>query len=458
MAIRKRGNTYTITISLGYDELGKQIRRHTTFTPPEGVTAKKAEKLAKEYEALWADKIRGYTSLDENRTFRQLFEWYYENVAPGVLKPNILDHNRHMLETYVMPTIGNVKLKNLTPQLLDTMFRELRVNGKVKNFYKLKDSHALDGHKKRMAKEKVAGSNVFAKLAKGHSSGKPICERIAKAMGKKFSDLFIENDYNRELSPSTVTDVRKNLSAVLSAAVKKELIRRNPVSKTTPIKVNYEAESFLDEAQSLQLLKALETRDLQFRTMITTLLMTGMRGGELCGLLWENVDLDNGIIHIKTNLVYHPIKGERSYVLQSPKTQNSKRYIRIPASLVELFKEHKAEQNKKKEYFGSDWFALDMVFVGEKLGFYGEKTLNTQFKKLAKEIGLPDNIHIHSLRHTAASLLINADIPANVVSEQLGHANTSITQDLYAHVFASSKVKAMQALEMTLLKKDQQEE
>jgi integrase len=48
-------------------------------------------------------------------------------------------------------------------------------------------------------------------------------------------------------------------------------------------------------------------------------------------------------------------------------------------------------------------------------------------------------------------LLINANIPTKIISEQLGHANTAITQDLYAHVYASSKAKAMKALEMTLL-------
>ncbi len=76
--------------------------------------------------------------------------------------------------------------------------------------------------------------------------------------------------------------------------------------------------------------------------------------------------------------------------------------------------------------------------------------MNLKFKQLAKKIGLPDGIHIHSLRHTTASLLINSDIPAKVVSEQLGHASTTITQEIYAHIFASSKVKAMQALDLRL--------
>ena len=166
------------------------------------------------------------------------------------------------------------------------------------------------------------------------------------------------------------------------------------------------------------------------------------------------MDLDNGVIHIITNLAYDPIKGERTYVLQTPKTPKSKRFIRLPNSLIELLREHKVAQDVKKAAFGDSWFHLDMVFVGEKRDFYGEKTLNAQLKKLIRKIGLPEDIHIHSLRHTAASLLINAEIPAKVISEQLGHANTTITQDLYSHVFASSKIKAAEALEMKLLRRN----
>ena len=80
-----------------------------------GVSAGKAEKLAQQYAALWEDKLKGYVSLDENQTFRKLADWYFENVAPTRLKETVLLNNKNMLEIYAMPTIGNVKLKHLTP-------------------------------------------------------------------------------------------------------------------------------------------------------------------------------------------------------------------------------------------------------------------------------------------------------------------------------------------------------
>ena len=66
--VRKRGSSYTITASLGYKEDGSQIRKFTTFTPPPGVTPGKVDKLSREFAVKWEEGIRGYVSLDENKT------------------------------------------------------------------------------------------------------------------------------------------------------------------------------------------------------------------------------------------------------------------------------------------------------------------------------------------------------------------------------------------------------
>jgi len=75
-SIRKRGKTFTVTVYMGYDGFRKQLKKTTTFRPPEGVTNKKAEKLTREFEAVWENKIKGFIALDENRTFSELAQWY----------------------------------------------------------------------------------------------------------------------------------------------------------------------------------------------------------------------------------------------------------------------------------------------------------------------------------------------------------------------------------------------
>jgi hypothetical protein len=127
----KKGLTFTITASLGYDEKGQQIRKFTTFKPPEGVTAGKAEKLANEYAVLWEERIRGYVPLNENKTIRELVEWYFESIAPMVLRPNVVAKNKSSLYAHVIPHIGNVKIKHITPQMLDALFLELHRSGSI---------------------------------------------------------------------------------------------------------------------------------------------------------------------------------------------------------------------------------------------------------------------------------------------------------------------------------------
>lgn len=125
-SIRKRGDTFTITAYMGYDEKGKQRKKTTTFRPPDNVTAGKAEKLAKQFAAVWEEKIRGYVALDEKRTFAELAEWYYSTVAPSVLKEKTLQTYRKTIYDHVIPVIGREKLKNITPPCSTACLRHCR--------------------------------------------------------------------------------------------------------------------------------------------------------------------------------------------------------------------------------------------------------------------------------------------------------------------------------------------
>lgn len=452
-SIRKRGETYTITAYLGYDETGKQIKKTTTFKPPSDVTNGKGEKLAREYAVIWERKIRGYVTLDENRTFSDLVEWYFQNIAPNNLKENIMIDNRNIINTYVMPTLARKKLKEITPVMLDTLFHALRTGGRVKDVYKLKDTSAIKrGKKSEISRQTGLSRHTVTRLSQGLNAERKNAEMIAECLGLRFDDVFVSAVDNRELEVSTVSRVKRCLSAIFTAAVKKEIMQRNPCTNTVTLRRSRSATSFLDEKQALALITALaEQADFQFKTMINTLLFTGMRGGELCGLSWTDVDLDKGIIYIRHTLAYNRGKSEDRHVLQSTKTAAGERYVVIPSSLAALLREHKQLQDERRAALGSAWIGRETVFTSPFGNYYAEQYLNTKFKQLAKKIGLPDGIHIHSLRHTTASLLINADVSPKVISEQLGHASTAITQDLYSHVFASSKARAMQALEVILI-------
>ena len=84
--ITKRGNTFQIVVSMGYDTDGKKIRKTTTFKPPANTTEKKAEKLAKDFAFEFEQRCKGMTELKENMRFADLVEWYFDNYAPNALK------------------------------------------------------------------------------------------------------------------------------------------------------------------------------------------------------------------------------------------------------------------------------------------------------------------------------------------------------------------------------------
>lgn len=96
-SIKKRGDTYRIMVSLGYDMEGRQIRKTTTFTPPENVTPGKAEKLAVSYAHEFEKRCQGMVNMNENIRFSELCEWYYEQIAVHKLKPTTYYNNKKMV-------------------------------------------------------------------------------------------------------------------------------------------------------------------------------------------------------------------------------------------------------------------------------------------------------------------------------------------------------------------------
>jgi len=443
-SIRKRGDTFTITAYMGYDETGKQRKKTTTYRPPDGVTAGKAEKLAKQYAAVWEEKIRGYVDLDENRTFADLCEWYYSTVAPSVLKPNILKNYQSEITRHIMPRLGREKLKNITPAMLDSIFADLQKSGNLQEHFSLTDPHMFDEiNVYEFSDEFGIDKKSLYRVINGGSIWRKNAEKISAAFGQPIEKVFNNITVSKGLSGSTVNKIKLNLSAIFTAAVRKEIMRRNPCSLATPPKNDTPPAAFLDEQQSKRLLQALhEYGDFQFEVFCNLMLATGMRPGECTALHWEDIDLKTGSLFIRYTLVY--LGGKQ--IRQSPKTAQSVRHIVLPEYAVRLLSEYKSWQNGKPNINGS-------VFTNVTGGYASGVTLNETLKKVIAGTGLPD-IHLHSLRHTHASLLINSDVTAKVIADRLGHANTNTTLNVYSHVFAASEVKAMQALEMTLFDTD----
>ena len=448
-SIRKRGDTFTITAYMGYDEQGRQRKKTTTYRPPDGVTPGKAEKLAKQYAVVWEEKIRGYVALDENRTLSELAEWYYSTVAPSVLKAKTLENYKGEIERHVLPYIGREKLKNISPPMLDRLFSDLQKGGNLETHYRLKDKTLFDGIKRETFYEKAGVSrSILFHVLSGKTTRRDNAEKIAAALDMKLEQAF-DDVGGKGLTGATVNKIKLNLSAIFTAAVKKEIMRRNPCKLATPPKVDTKPAEYLDEKQCHIFLQALhEQDDFQLEVICNVLLATGMRSGELCALHWEDINLETGLLYIQHTLV----RMHGGFHRDTPKTSGSERRIVLPQYIIDLLQQHKKRQAVERFKAGTAWKVPDAVFTNGAGNYLIGANISVRIKKICKQSGLPD-IHLHSLRHTHASLLINSNVTARVIADRLGHSTTKTTLDTYSHVFAESEAKAMQAIDMALFRK-----
>lgn len=450
-SIRKRGETFTITAYMGYDEQGKQRKKTTTYRPPDGVTAGKAEKLARAFAATWEEKIRGYVALDENRTFAELAEWYYSTVAPQTLKPNVLVNYRKGIYDHILPVIGREKLKNITPPMLDSLFAELQRSGNMEQHFRLKDKALFDSVKRDDFAEKsgINRTTIYT-LLQGETVSRATAEKVAAALGMRVDKAFDDMTEKRGLSGASTNKLKLNLSAIFTAAVKKEIMRRNPCKLVTPPKVDTAPAAYLNEQQCHELLDLLSQQpDFQFEVIINLFIASGIRAGELSALYWDDINLETGMMFIRHTLV----KVGAEYVRQESKTIDSTRRIILPEYIIGLLKKHKALQTEQRFKLGTAWKDKNLVFTNLSGGFYLGTNMNNKLKRIIAGSDLPQDLHLHSMRHTHASLLINSDVAARVIADRLGHSTTKTTLDTYSHVFAESEARAMQAVDMALFRR-----
>lgn len=172
-------------------------------------------------------------------------------------------------------------------------------------------------------------------------------------------------------------------------------------------------------------------------------LTTGMRRGEVAGLRWDAVDLDKASLAVRINRVS---AGQGNRVAEHPpKTKRGQRSIALDAGTIEALRAHRRRQLEDRLRAGPAWTDIGFVFCGlDGLPLHPD-TLTSTFKRLRDPLPLPA-ITLHDLRHTSASLALAAGVHPKVVSERLGHANISITLDLYSHVIEDMQSEAAEQI------------
>src|SRR5262249_36391506 len=153
---------------------------------------------------------------------------------------------------------------------------------------------------------------------------------------------------------------------------------------------------------------------------------TGMRRGELLGLRWRDVDLDRARLCVRQQLV----RAGAQVAVGPPKTSAGRRSIALDLGTVAALRAHKASQREGRLRWGPAYQDQDLVFSRADGHQHDPDVVSQRFDSATGRARVP-RIRLHDLRHTHATLLLQAGVPVKVVSERLGHSKTSITQDVY---------------------------
>ena len=228
------------------------------------------------------------------------------------------------------------------------------------------------------------------------------------------------------LAVASVKLAHRILRRALADAVRWNLIVSNPAAATRVPKGETKELTVWSAEEAKRFLDAIAEERLV--GLWTLALHTGLRRGELAGLRWRDVDLDAGTLTVAQQRT----TANYTVVITTPKAKSQRQLLLAPATVAAL-RGHLQRQRKERMALGPDWTDSGYVFVDEAGVEIHPQRFTKLFDEVLKRTGAP-KIRLHDLRHTMASLALEAGVHPKVVQEQLGHSAIAVTLDTYSHV------------------------
>jgi len=374
---------YVLDATPGPDGRRKQIWS-------KGHTTRKAAEVGLREELTRRDQ--GIMLSTEKLTVREFMDRWLDHMVMLGRDERTLERYRELLELHAVPNIGDLQLKALEPRHLSDLYAKLR--------------------------------------RQGRRDGKP-----------------------GGLHPRTVGHVRRALHHMLKQAMRWNYIGRNPATDVELPSIPTSEMVTLSREQAATLLKAATARPLM-RNLVMLGVATGARLGELLALCWTDIDLQAGTVRIGWS---RRIVNGRMQV-KGPKTEAGYRTVILGPTTVAALKQLHAEQAERRLALGADYHPDAERRLARGPGYdqneylvickadgrpYRPDATSTQFRKFVDDNGLPKTVHVHTLRHSAASFLAAASVPASDIAAQLGHKDGgALALKVYVHPMAEGLARA----------------
>ena len=455
--IRKRetakGCTYQIIVKVQAFN-GEMIERSKRWTPPYDYTEKQLElaleRVAIEYEQKIIEKEAGRTKpyATKDTYFNVFFDLWLEKrkleISESYYASMINARN------IIFPLTGKYRLCEFTPSVLQDLYGQIdamekdvfvvRLKSKEKLYTLIKSKHR---YVRGFCDNYGFPYTTLKEVANQHNISMETAERLSECLQVSVDELFdIEHTVEPYKSNYRET-IKKAIRLPLSEAVKLRIIEKNYADH---LYITYK-HSDVNKVHSMtfeeasKLLETLNTMHVVKRAAITTLLLTGIRKGELCGLNWGDIDFTNNIMSINRS---YTLVAKIGPVLGDVKTPSANRSFEIPVLLVNILNEYKQWYEEKVEMLVN--MQEQSLFVQKNGCRIHPTTIRNWFDE-ALEKACIKHYSVHSLRHTHITLLLAAGTPVRTVSSRVGHRKSSTTTNIYADFLGSSDIVAAQAID-----------
>lgn len=291
---------------------------------------------------------------------------------------------------------------------------------------------------------------------------KQLTKRVYPAIGHKRLDKITARDIQKfitdmltngrnlnngkPLSRKTAVHHLSFISDVFSYAVRMGMLCDNPCRRVFVPKQEQEEKQIYTIEQVKILYENLKSEPMKYQVYLLLSIYSGYRRSEMLGLEWKDIDFEHDLIHVRRTSQY---TSEKGIYTDTTKTRKSKRVSKMPASIMNLLRQFKADQNEEARRLGTKLEDYDRLFTKWNGAPMNPQTPFEWLKGYCERIGIPFR-NIHSLRHLHASLLIFEGVDVVAVSEDMGHSVVGTTLNLYSHMFQEAKARNCDAISNAL--------
>ena len=252
---------------------------------------------------------------------------------------------------------------------------------------------------------------------------------------------FVFQELDKGLSHKTIKDILIVLKMILRFGVKNKLIEYRQIDIKFPTERDKHSIDILSRSHHRQIMEYIQSHFTFKNLGIYICLSAGMRIGEICALTWEDLDIENEIIHVqKTIQRIYIIEDNRKHteiILDTPKTKNSIREIPMTRDLIKMIRPLKKVVNDRFYVLTNEATPTE------------PRTYRNYYKQFMQTLGLPA-MKFHGLRHSFATRCIESKCDYKTVSVLLGHSNISTTLNLYVHPNLEQKKRCMEQMSKLL--------